>query len=152
MHPKAAHHCTAFRLGADGQTFRASDDGEPAGSAGKPILGVIDSKCLTDTAIIVVRYFGGTLLGVPGLINAYKTASSFALQLTGIVEKPVLASVCIEFDYTHQGFVMQALKQAGGVVRSNEGGLFFVLKTEVPLQHKENFIQRLQTVPGIKIF
>ena len=71
-HPRAAHHCAAYRLGADGQTFRASDDGEPSGSAGKPILGQIDSKELTNTAVVVVRYFGGTLLGVPGLINAYK--------------------------------------------------------------------------------
>src|SRR4051812_44945561 len=83
-HPKAAHHCFAYRIGTDGNSFRAGDDGEPSGSAGKPILGQIDSKGLTDTAVVVVRYFGGTLLGVPGLINAYKTSTSLALQLTPI--------------------------------------------------------------------
>ncbi|HEU4633284.1 MAG TPA: YigZ family protein, partial [Flavisolibacter sp.] len=79
-HPKAAHHCFAYRTGTDGNTFRAGDDGEPSGSAGKPILGQIDSKELTNIGVVVVRYFGGTLLGVPGLINAYKTVTSLALQ------------------------------------------------------------------------
>jgi uncharacterized YigZ family protein len=77
-HPKAAHHCFAYRIGNDNNVFRSGDDGEPSGSAGKPILGQIDSKGLTNTAIVVVRYFGGTLLGVPGLINAYKMVSSLA--------------------------------------------------------------------------
>ena len=76
LHPKANHHCFAYRIGADGSTFRVSDDGEPSGSAGRPILGQLDSKQVTNAAVIVVRYFGGTLLGVPGLINAYKTAKS----------------------------------------------------------------------------
>lgn len=71
-HPKAVHHCFAYRIGTDGNNFRSSDDGEPSGSAGKPILGQVDSRGVTNTAVIVVRYFGGTLLGVPGLINAYK--------------------------------------------------------------------------------
>ena len=69
-HPKASHHCFAYRLGLDMDRYRVSDDGEPSGSAGRPILGQIDSRQLTNTMIIVVRYFGGTLLGIPGLINA----------------------------------------------------------------------------------
>ena len=72
-HPKAVHHCFAYRMGLDGINFRVSDDGEPSGTAGRPILGQIDSKQITNVLIVVVRYFGGTLLGVPGLINAYKS-------------------------------------------------------------------------------
>src|SRR4051794_33870893 len=75
-HPKATHHCFAYRIGIDGMNYRVSDDGEPSGSAGRPILGQIDSRQVINTLIIVVRYFGGTLLGVPGLINAYKTAAA----------------------------------------------------------------------------
>lgn len=80
-HPKATHHCFAYRLGLDGNIFRVSDDGEPSGTAGRPILGQIDSKGLVNVLVVVVRYFGGTLLGVPGLINAYKSASALALQM-----------------------------------------------------------------------
>src|ERR1700704_2284357 len=88
-HPKAVHHCFAYRIGLDGNNFRVNDDGEPSGSAGRPILGQIDSKQLTNVLVIVVRYFGGTLLGVPGLINAYKTTAALALQVTPVVRKPV---------------------------------------------------------------
>src|SRR5215208_2258447 len=99
-HPKAAHHCFAYRIGTDGNTFRSGDDGEPSGSAGKPILGQIDSKNLTNVAVVVVRYFGGTLLGVPGLINAYKSAASMALQVTPVVQKPIEVAYTLQFDYT----------------------------------------------------
>src|SRR6478735_3683732 len=88
-HPKATHHCFAYRIGLDNNTYRVSDDGEPSGTAGKPILGQIDSKKLTNILVIVVRYFGGTLLGVPGLINAYKSVTAMTLQLTTIIAKAV---------------------------------------------------------------
>src|SRR5260370_9227955 len=79
-HPKATHHCFAYRIGLDGNNFRVNDDVEPSGSAGRPILGQIDSKQLTNVLVVVVRYFGGTLLGVPGFINAQKTAAALAFQ------------------------------------------------------------------------
>src|SRR3954469_11074421 len=82
LHPKATHHCFAYRLGTDGNIFRVSDAGEPSGTAGRPILGQIDSRELTNVMVIVVRYFGGTLLGVPGLINAYRSVTALVLQLT----------------------------------------------------------------------
>src|SRR6478735_5667128 len=118
-HPKAAHHCFAYRIGVDGNNFRSGDDGEPSGSAGKPILGQIDSKELTNVAVIVVRYFGGTLLGVPGLINAYKTSTSLALQLTPIVQKPVLELYELQFDYTLMNEVMMVVRRFGCAVVQN---------------------------------
>src|SRR5579863_6235887 len=90
-HPKATHHCFAYRVGRTGDNFRASDDGEPSGTAGRPILGQIDSKSLVNIIVIVVRYFGGTLLGVAGLINAYKSATALVLQTTPLVQKMVEA-------------------------------------------------------------
>src|SRR3954466_10314931 len=96
-HPKAAHHCFAYRLGLYGNSFRVSDDGEPSGSAGRPILGQIDSKEITNTLIVVARYFGGTLLGVPGLINAYKTSAALALQVTPVVQKQVEVVYRVQF-------------------------------------------------------
>src|SRR5205085_9527945 len=96
-HPKATHHCFAYRIGLDGNNFRVSDDGEPSGSAGRPILGQIDSKNITNAGVVVVRYFGGTLLGVPGLINAYKTVTILSLQLVPVVRKPVLVNYRLQF-------------------------------------------------------
>src|SRR4029079_14824443 len=110
-HPKAVHHCFAYRVGTDGNNFRVSDDGEPAGTAGKPILGQLDSRSLINVAVIVVRYFGGTLLGVPGLINAYKTAASLALQVTPVVQKQVEIIYSLEFDSTIMNQVMTIVKQ-----------------------------------------
>ena len=88
-HHKARHWCYAYRLGVDGNQFRANDDGEPSGSAGRPILGQIDSFELTDVLVVVVRYFGGTLLGVPGLIHAYKTSTQMVLENAQIIEKNI---------------------------------------------------------------
>lgn len=143
-HPKAAHHCFAYRIGTDGNTFRSSDDGEPSGSAGKPILGQLDSKHLTDTAVVVVRYFGGTLLGVPGLINAYKTATSLVLQLSPIIEKPVLVLYELEFDYTLMNEVMIFIKRYGGIVVKNETQLFCRLEVGVPKAEEAVFTDRIK--------
>src|SRR5579872_6230859 len=95
-HPRATHHCFAYRIGLDGNTHRASDAGEPSGTAGRPILGQIDSRELVNVLVVVVRYFGGTLLGVPGLINAYKSAAALALQITPIVQKPIEAAFVVQ--------------------------------------------------------
>jgi len=86
MHPKARHHCYAYRLGMDRSVFRINDDNEPAGSAGRPILNTLLSNDLTNILVIVVRYFGGTLLGIPGLINAYKAATQESINNAEIIE------------------------------------------------------------------
>jgi putative IMPACT (imprinted ancient) family translation regulator len=95
----------------DGNIFRVSDDGEPSGTAGRPILGQIDSKGLVNVLVVVVRYFGGTLLGVPGLINAYKSAASLALQMTPLVQKQVEEEYRVQFDYTQINDLMMLVRQ-----------------------------------------
>lgn len=109
-HPKANHHCWAMRLGVDRSVFRVNDDGEPSGTAGRPILNTLLSHDLTNIVIVVVRYFGGTLLGVPGLINAYKSATIDALDKTVITEKTVNDVYVVEFDYPQINNVMKVIK------------------------------------------
>lgn len=109
-HPSAVHHCYAYRLGADGKNQRFSDDGEPGGTAGRPIMGTILSANVTNIIIVVVRYYGGTPLGVPGLINAYKTAAAEALANATLVEKQVEVQYAVTFGYQQQGDVMRILK------------------------------------------
>ncbi|MCD6069277.1 MAG: hypothetical protein K0S33_4103 [Bacteroidetes bacterium] len=110
-HPSANHHCYAYRLGADKQNYRSNDDGEPTGTAGKPILGQIQSKDLTDILIVVVRYFGGTLLGVSGLINAYKTAAAEVIAASLIVEKHIRFVYSVHFPFARMNDVMRILKE-----------------------------------------
>lgn len=131
-HPKANHHCFAYRIGTDKNNFRVSDAGEPSGTAGRPILGQIDSKNVTNILIVVVRYFGGTLLGVPGLINAYKTAASLVLQLTPLVRKPVLAPYHLQFDYTQMNEVITIVKNTQCVIEKQEMQLFCVMDIGIP--------------------
>ncbi|HMQ08234.1 MAG TPA: YigZ family protein [Saprospiraceae bacterium] len=109
-HPKSAHVCAAYRLGPGKNIFRFNDDGEPSGTAGRPILSAIDSAGVSDVMVVVVRYFGGTLLGTSGLIKAYKEAATLALAHAIIVEKFLTSSVKITFEYSHMGVVMDALK------------------------------------------
>lgn len=110
-HFKARHHCFAWRLGLDGQRFRANDDGEPSGTAGRPILGQIDAAGLTDVLVVVVRYFGGTLLGTSGLIQAYRESAAEALRQAPMVEKFVLDVFQIEVDYALLPDLINALKK-----------------------------------------
>ncbi|WP_075603002.1 IMPACT family protein [Saccharicrinis aurantiacus] len=107
----ARHHCFAWQLGVDGKRFRANDDGEPSGSAGKPIHGQIKSHELTNILVVVVRYFGGTKLGVPGLIRAYKEATIDAINNGTIIEKTVNDVYQINFDYLVMNDIMRIVKE-----------------------------------------
>lgn len=150
-HPKAVHHCFAYRIGTDGNNFRSSDDGEPSGTAGKPILGQIDSKQLTNTAVIVVRYWGGTLLGVPGLINAYKSATVLALQVTPVVQKQVEVRYDIEFDYTRMNDVMMVLKQYNCTVFSQEMQLFCIIHAGIPRNRNTEVLYKLNDLQNVTV-
>ncbi len=150
-HPKATHHCFGYRIGLEGTIFRVSDDGEPSGSAGRPILGQIDSKQVTDVLIIVARYFGGTLLGVPGLINAYKTAAALVLQVTPLVQKPVLINYRLQFDYTQMNDVMTISKQFDCGVSQQEMNLFCSLQLGIPKHRLDEVLYKLKELRAVEL-
>jgi uncharacterized YigZ family protein len=150
-HPKATHHCFAYRIGLDNNTYRVSDDGEPSGTAGKPILGQIDSKKLTNILVIVVRYFGGTLLGVPGLINAYRSAAALALQVTPVVQKSVELPYTLQFDYTQMNEVMTIVKQLNCSVQEQELNLFCRLVIGIPKGRLDEALYKLNDLRGVEI-
>ena len=149
QHPKANHHCFAYRIGTDMLQFRANDDGEPSGSAGKPILGQIDSRGLTDVLVVVVRYFGGTLLGVPGLIQAYKTTTSLALQVTPELQKPIVSKFEIECGYDQVNDIFTLLHKHDGLKVDIEQGLFCKMIVAVPVTKRRGFDLALGDMKGI---
>lgn len=150
-HPKAVHHCFAYRLGWNETLFRVSDDGEPSGTAGRPILGQIDSKELTNVLVIVVRYFGGTLLGVPGLIQAYKSATAMALQLIPVVQKPIEIVHELQFDYTQMNEVMMIVKQCSCTVLEQQMQLFCLLRIGIPKARLDEVLHRLKEIRNIEV-
>lgn len=130
-HPKARHHCFAWRLGLEGHKFRANDDGEPSGTAGRPILGQIDSFGLTNVGVVVVRYFGGTLLGTSGLIEAYRESTAAAFRNAEIITKIVEDIFKIEFEYDMMPNVMNALKKLNITILSQDFNEKGVLKVSI---------------------
>lgn len=150
-HPKAVHFCFAYRIDIAKNIFRSSDDGEPSGSAGKPILGQLDSKEITNTLVVVVRYFGGTLLGVPGLINAYKSAAAMALQVVPIMAKPLLIGYTILFNYTQLNGVMQIINQFNCVIEKQESQLFCQYSIGVPAERIDNVLHLFKELHNVEI-
>lgn len=150
-HPSAVHHCYAYRLGADGVNQRSSDDGEPGGTAGRPIMGQILSNNLTNIIIVVVRYYGGTPLGVPGLINAYKTATNEAIAAAQLIEKQVEEEYAVTFTYAQQGDVMRILKEKGINIRSLQIEESSKATFSLPKSMAEVTINRLKNLKEIFI-
>ena len=146
----ARHHCYAYRLGYKGDIFRSSDDGEPSGSAGRPILGQIDSAGLSDILVVVVRYFGGIKLGIPGLIRAYKTSTADALQNALIVPKTATRRFLIEFDYLAMNSVMKILKDLDVQPRNQNFGETCSLEVAVRLSSLQFFKEKLENVAKLK--
>ena len=146
----ARHHCYAYRLGYKGDRFRANDDGEPSGSAGRPILGQIDSLGLSDILVVVVRYFGGIKLGIPGLIRAYKTSTADALSQAEIVEKVAGKTFRVRFDYLSMNAVMKALKDLGLTATDQDFGLDCSLQVRVRLALEDDFRTRLSEIANLE--
>lgn len=150
-HPKANHHCWALRLSPDRSIFRVNDDGEPSGTAGRPILNTLLSKDLTNIAVVVVRYFGGTLLGVPGLINAYKAATEDALNNVQIVKMTVNDVYVLSFNYLQMNDVMRVIKSGDITVTEQLFDTDCKLKIEVRKSQAEKVMSLLQHITGVKI-
>ena len=139
----ARHHCYAYRLGLDGSRFRMNDDGEPSSTAGRPILSQIDSAGLSDVLVVVVRYFGGIKLGVPGLIKAYKSATQDALGRAEKIEKTAAVSYHIEFEYLNMESVMRTLKDMDIPQSGQSFGQSCSMDIRVRLSQEEDLKKRL---------
>jgi uncharacterized YigZ family protein len=150
-HFAARHHCYAWRLGADKNRFRTNDDGEPSSTAGKPILGQIIRLDLSNILIVVVRYFGGTLLGVSGLINAYREAAADVLANAVIIEKLVEASFLVEFEYPQMNPVMKIFKEENLLQQENSFELICKIKTSVRKNEAERVMEKFLNIEGVKI-
>ena len=142
----ARHHCYAYRLGYNADVFRASDDGEPSGSAGRPILGQIDSLGLSDVLVVVVRWFGGIKLGIPGLIRAYKSSTADALSSASVVEKVAAKHFRIGFDYLAMNDVMKVVKDMDLQPSAQDYGEQCSLQVRVRLSLVDSFLERIQTI------
>ncbi|MFH4416440.1 MAG: YigZ family protein [Neisseriaceae bacterium] len=139
-HLKAVHICYGCRLGPFYDSHMANDDGEPSGSAGLPILGQIDSFNLTNTAVMVVRYFGGVLLGIPGLIKAYKTATREALSVSTVVKQKICKRVQLDCEYKDMRQLLYRIKQLGGQVINQATELRCKLVVDIPIEEYERFL------------
>jgi uncharacterized YigZ family protein len=137
----ARHVCWAYMLGAERTDFRSNDDGEPSGTAGKPILGQINSFNLTDLCVIVVRYFGGIKLGTSGLIEAYRTAAQEALNAASIEEKIIEETITVHFQYPLMGDVMRIVKEENATVLSQD----FVEDCRLTLSLRKNQMPRMRS-------
>ena len=147
----ARHHVYAYRLGYLGDKFRANDDGEPSGSSGRPVLGQIDSNELSDILVVVVRYFGGIKLGIPGLIRAYKTATADAIANAEIVEKIAAKMYRIHFGYMAMNSVMKVFKDMGLEQKNQQFDMECSLETKVRLSQIDTFLERMADVEGCRV-
>lgn len=150
-HPKARHYCYAYRLTSNRNIFRVNDDGEPSGTAGRPILNTLLSKDVTNILVVVVRYFGGTLLGVPGLINAYKMATEDALIQADVITKTVQDIYQIEFRYPQMNDVMTLIKEASLESFEQKFDLSCELKLAVNQSDVNKIIAKLEEIEDLKL-
>ncbi len=144
----ATHHCYAWRLGPEGEQYRANDDGEPSGTAGKPILGQLLSHELTDCLIVVVRYFGGTKLGVPGLIAAYKESAQQAIEAAEIIEKTVDRTITVHFPYLEMNSIMRVIKEEQPKVVGQEFDNLCTMHLTIRESRAEQLIEKLKKAGG----
>ena len=147
----ARHHCYAYRIGLDGGLWRANDDGEPSGSAGRPILGQIDAAGLSDVLVVVVRYFGGIKLGIPGLIRAYKTSTADALSQASVVEKVAGRFYRVAFPYLSMNAVMKVVKDLSLPQKDTSFAEQCSMVLRVRLSQESAFLDRVSGIEGVAV-
>ena len=147
----ARHVCYAYMIGAERTDFRANDDGEPSGTAGRPILGQINSRELTNVLVIVIRYFGGILLGTGGLVVAYKEATADALDRTEIIEKTVDIRISISFDYVLMNDVMRVIKDVNAQITAQTYVNQCMMQLSIRKQDAELLSSKLKKILGLVI-
>ncbi|MCD8071910.1 MAG: YigZ family protein [Alistipes sp.] len=147
----ATHICYAWRLGPKGEKYRANDDGEPSGTAGRPILGQMLSRNITNAFVAVVRYFGGTKLGVPGLINAYKISAAEVLDKCTVVERRVCCTITAEYSYLGMNEVMRVVKDTGPEVVSQDFDNLCRITLRVRKSAEDELKSKLSKIEGVSL-
>ena len=147
----ATHHCYAYRLGPQGEQFRANDDGEPSGTAGKPILGQLLSAKVTNCLVVVVRYFGGTKLGVSGLIQAYKESTAEVLAMSNIIEKTVDKIITVDFSYISMNGVMRVIKEMNPHIEEQVFDNLCTIKLRIRESEADMLIAKLEKVDDVTV-
>ncbi|MCY1660362.1 IMPACT family protein [Chryseobacterium sp. SL1] len=142
-HPKATHHCYAFRMGLNGENYRANDDGEPSGSAGLPIYNQLLAHEITNVLVISVRYYGGTKLGVSGLVKAYKESAKITLEEANIVTKELETTIEIQFNFNQQNIIFTLLSKYDAKVLQFEANENCIVTASLKLSQKENISEKL---------
>ncbi len=149
-HPKATHHCYAFRLGLQGENYRANDDGEPSGSAGLPIYNQLLSNQLTNVILIVVRYYGGTKLGVSGLVKAYKESAQLTLEQTEITTKELESHLTIHFPYSSQNALFTVLNKFGAKIIEFKAEQTCEISAQIKTNQKDGISKLLSEMPSVQ--
>lgn len=142
-HPKATHHCYAFRIGLNGENYRANDDGEPSGSAGLPIYNQLLANEITNVLVISVRYYGGTKLGVSGLVKAYKESAKITLEEANIITKELETEIEIQFQFSQQNTIFTLLSKFDAKVLNFNTQENCILTASLKIAQKENISDKL---------
>ncbi|KQT16072.1 hypothetical protein ASG31_13930 [Chryseobacterium sp. Leaf404] len=148
-HPKATHHCYAFRMGFNGENYRANDDGEPSGSAGLPIYNQLLANEITNVLVISVRYYGGTKLGVSGLVKAYKECAKITLENAEIITRELETEIRVQFNFDQQNVIFTLLTKFDAKILSFETLENCKIKASVKLSDKENLADKLSEMQHI---
>ena len=150
LHPKATHHCYAFRIGMNGENYRANDDGEPSGSAGLPIYNQLLAHEITNVLVVVIRYYGGTKLGVSGLVKAYKESAKLALEESEIITKELESEVSIQFNFNQQNLIFTLLNKFDGKILDFLTDEQCTIIAKIKTSQKENISEQLTEMQNIK--